>query len=77
MKIYHEVAGVGVETEIPILPQKTPVFEAKIRSFVDACKTGGKAPIPTSEIVYNQAIIDGIAKSAELGREIEIVIPEI
>ena len=77
MKIYHEVAGVGVETEIPILPQKTPVFEAKIRSFVDACKTGGKAPSPTSEIVYNQAIIDGIAKSAELGREVEIVIPEI
>ena len=77
MKIYHEVAGVGVETEIPTLNQETPLFEAKIRSFVDACKNGTKAPIPTSEIVYNQAIIDGIAKSAAIGREVEIVIPEI
>jgi hypothetical protein len=33
--------------------------------------------VPTSEIIYNQAIIDGIARSAELGREVEIVIPEI
>jgi predicted dehydrogenase len=77
MKVYHEVAGLSVETEIPILKQNTPVFEAKVRSFLDACKNGERAPIPTSEIIYNQAIIDGIARSAELGREVEIVIPEI
>ena len=29
------------------------------------------------QILYNQAIIDGIIRSAELGREIEIEIPEI
>jgi hypothetical protein len=33
--------------------------------------------VPTSEIIINQAIIDGIVKSAELGREIEVNIPEI
>ena len=49
----------------------------KLRSFLNAVKTGGPAPVPTSQIIYNQAIIDGIVKSAELGREIEIVIPEI
>ena len=32
---------------------------------------------PKYEILYNQAIIDGICKSAALGREIEINIPEI
>jgi len=48
----------------------------KIRSFLDAIKNGTEAPVPSSEILYNQAIIDGIAKSAELGREIEIQIPE-
>ena len=42
-----------------------------------ACKDGGASPVPTSQIIYNQAILDGIAKSAELGREIEIEIPNI
>ena len=80
LTIYHEVAGEQVETKIPSYTPKAgePTnFDKKIRTFVDACKNGGKAPIPSSEIIYNQAIIDGIAKSANLGREIEIVIPEI
>lgn len=78
MKIYHEVAGSQVETEIPILENRGPgLFEKKIRTFLDAIKTGGEAPIPSSQIIYNQAIIDGINKSAKLGREIEITIPEI
>ncbi len=78
MKIYHEVCGEQVETEIPIIkPGKMNNFEKKIRTFLDACKNGTPAPVPSSQIIYNQAIIDGIAKSAELGREIEIEIPEI
>ncbi len=77
MKIYHEVCGQQTETEIPIIPMKEDVFDLKIRSFLDAVKNGTPAPVPSSQIIYNQAIIDGIAKSAEIGREIEIVIPEI
>ena len=42
-----------------------------------AIKEGTPSPIPSSQILYNQAIIDGINKSAELGREIEIKIPKI
>lgn len=33
-------------------------------------------PVPTDQIIYNQAILDGIARSSELGREVEIKIPE-
>ena len=79
MKIYHEVCGSQVCTEIPIIPAdpNMSLFEKKIRSFLDACKGIAPVPVPTSEIIYNQAIIDGIARSAELGKEIEIVIPEI
>ena len=51
--------------------------ETKCAETRDAIKNGGTAPVPTSQILYNQAIIDGIARSAELGREVEIVIPEI
>ena len=77
MKIYHEVAGAQVETEIPIITMKEGLFDLKIRTFLDACKEGKQAPVPTSQILYNQAIIDGIARSADAGREIEIVIPEV
>ena len=77
MKIYHDIAGEPTYTEVPIVPSNVGLFYKKIRSFLDAVKTGGKAPVPTSQIIYNQAIIDGIVKSAKLGHEIEIEIPEI
>jgi predicted dehydrogenase len=53
------------------------VFAAKIRGFVDAVLTGGPAPIPGEEILYNQAICDGIYRSSKLKKEVEIVIPAI
>ena len=77
MKVYHEVAGSQVETEIPIIPQKESLFDMKIRTFLDASKNHTPAPVPTSQILYNQAILDGIARSANAGKEIEIEIPEI
>ena len=77
MILYHEVCGQQTQTEIPIIPMKEQLFDLKIRSFIDAVKDGGKAPVPSSQILYNQAIIDGIAKSSECGHEVEIVIPEI
>jgi predicted dehydrogenase len=72
MTLYHDVAGQQTETKIPILKTKEDLFKLKIRSFLDAIIEGKTAPIPTSQILYNQAIIDGISRSAELGREIEI-----
>ncbi len=77
MTLYHEVGGLQVETVIPVIETKTGLFNLKIRTFLDACKNGTAAPVPTSQIIYNQAIIDAIAKSAELGREVEVVIPEV
>lgn len=78
MKMYTEVAGAQVETVIPIIENHGPgLFDKKIRSFLDAVIKGGPSPVPSSQILYNQAILDGIARSAKLNREIEIVIPEI
>lgn len=81
MTLYTDVAGAQTETKIPIIKTEGKVFEGlfykKIRSFLDAIKEGKPAPVPSCQILYNQAIIDGIVKSAELGREIEINIPEI
>ncbi|MBP3368960.1 MAG: Gfo/Idh/MocA family oxidoreductase [Clostridia bacterium] len=74
MTLYHDIAGQHFDTVIPILEDygHDGLFDRKIRSFVDAIYAGGPAPIPTSQIIYNQAIIDGIYKSAELGHEIEL-----
>ncbi len=77
MKIFHSVAGNLVATEIPLVTEKEHAFYDKIRSMIDAIKEGGTAPIPTSQILYNQAIIDGIIRSAKAGKELTIEIPEI
>ncbi len=78
LRLYQTVAGELVET---VFPKRKPApegeFYLKIRYFLDAIKEGGTAPVPTSQIIYNQAIIDGILKSNKLGREIDIEIPEI
>ena len=75
LTLYTEVGSEQVETKIPMKTSNVGCFELKIRSFLDAIKNGGKAPIPSDEIIINQAILAGIKKSAELGREIEIEIP--
>lgn len=78
MKVYSEMAGSQVCTEIPIIPNTgNGIFYDKLRSFLDAIITGGKAPVPSEQIVINQAIIDGIIQSAKLGKEIEVQIPEV
>ncbi len=79
MKIYHKVAGRNVETEIPLIKEANfeGCFYHKVRVFLDAVKNGDPSPVPSSEIIYNQAIIDGIVKSNKLGREIVVEIPEI
>ncbi len=77
MTIYHDVAGKQVQTTVPILKTPHDLFDLKIRSFVDAVKEGTPAPVPTSQILFNQAIIDGISRSAEAGHEVAIEIPEI
>lgn len=77
MKLYFDAAGSPMEAEVPILESPPSLFDLKIRTFLDAVKTGGPAPVPSSEILYNQAIIDAICKSSKLGREVEVVIPEI
>ena len=67
------------ETVIPVIENTgvwTDLFDRKIRSFLDAVKNGTASPVPTSQIIYNQAIIDGICRSAKAGHELAIEIPE-
>ena len=80
MKMYKDVAGLPVEFEFPMYPQTDNgqgIFYKKLRSFIDAIKENGTAPVPSSQIHYNQAIIDGIVQSAKAGKEVEIHLEEI
>ncbi|MBQ2957253.1 MAG: Gfo/Idh/MocA family oxidoreductase [Clostridia bacterium] len=80
MTIYRQCAGQPVEMQVPILkdnPEDGTLWDRKIGSFLEAIRNGGESPVPSSQIIKNQAIIDGIMRSAEAGREVEIVIPEI
>ncbi len=77
LKIYRTIAGSDVETVVPERENREDNFYNKIRLFIDAVKEGGCAPVPSSQIIYNQAIIDGISRSAKCGREVTVEIPEI
>ena len=76
LKIYKTIGDETVEYTVPLKPREN-LFAKKLRAFVDSIKNSGTATVPSSEILYNQAIIDGIVKSAESGKEVEINIPEI
>jgi len=73
MTLYTDIAGSQVETKFPLVEGDwNGLFYQKIRSFLDAIHTGGESPVPTSQILYNQMIIDGIVKSAKLGEEVKL-----
>ncbi len=75
--LYHDLLGMHTETAIPVQRHNVQIFYAKVRDFVEAIKEGRPAPIPGEQIVRNQAVIDGILRSAAAEREVTIEIPEI
>ena len=76
LKVYKTIGDQTLEYEVPMKPA-ADFFYKKMRSFIDAVKNGGEATVPSSQIVINQAIIDGIVRSAKEGHEVTIDIPEV
>jgi len=76
LTIYKTLGDQTVEYQVPLKPAGD-LFYKKVRSFLDAVKGEGGATVSSSEIVINQAIIDGLVRSSEMGKEVEIVIPEV
>ncbi len=78
MLLYHEIAGQQVTTEIPLLKNPfSSCFEEKLRDTVECVINNRPAPVPTSQIIINQAIIDAIFRSERAGHEVTVEIPEI
>lgn len=74
--LFHDIKGHHVETSIPVQNHQLNIFYEKVRDFVVSIKEGKQAPIPGEQILINQAIIDGILRSSEQCREVEIAIPQ-
>lgn len=80
MTIYRQVAGEEAQMTVPLLkdnPSDGTLWERKINSFLAAIENGTPAPVPTSQIIINQAIIDAIVRSNAAGAEVKVEIPEI
>ena len=78
----RDIGGSPMTVELPLSPKKIDDISAdmwtkKVRTFIDACFTNGPAPVPTSQIIYNQAIIDAMVRSAAERREVKVEIPEV
>ena len=85
IRLFKDVEGSMIDSVVqPVIPfdaYEAPgsrdIFKMKVRDFCDAIKENRPAPIPGEEILYNQAICDGIYRSARSGEEVKIEIPEI
>lgn len=75
MTLYHDVADQHIESTIPVIAHGLNLFDEKVKDFVAAIADNRPAPIPGAEILYNQAIIDGVLRSAASKREIAIELP--
>ena len=76
LTIYKTLCNENIEYQVPLKPAGN-LFYDKLRSFVDSVKDGGTATVPSSQIVINQAIIDGLVRSSKEGKEVTIEIPEV
>lgn len=75
MTLYHDAATQHVQTEIPVIQHGLNLFDEKVKDFAAAIRYDRPAPIPGAEILYNQAIIDGVLRSAASKREVTIDLP--
>ncbi|MBW7454476.1 gfo/Idh/MocA family oxidoreductase, partial [Paenibacillus sepulcri] len=75
MTMFHDFMGQQTSTPVPVIEHSKELFFEKVRDFVDAVREGLPAPIPGEQILIQQAIIDGVLRSAELKREVSIELP--
>ncbi|CAH0122801.1 Gfo/Idh/MocA family protein [Paenibacillus sp. CECT 9249] len=77
IRLFHDIGGHQTESPIPVIEHQINLFDEKVKDFVASIREGKPAPIPGEQILRNQAIIDGILRSAQSGREVEIDIPNV
>ncbi|GGG52666.1 Gfo/Idh/MocA family protein [Paenibacillus radicis (ex Gao et al. 2016)] len=74
--LYHDEYGTQTSTPIPTIGHQLNLFDRKVHDFAEAVRDGREAPIPGEQILIQQAIIDGVLRSAEARREVSIELPD-
>lgn len=76
MTLFHDDFGGHTSTEVPLIGHSLNLFDEKVRDFAEAVRDGRPAPIPGEQILIQQAIIDGVLRSAEQRREVSVELPQ-
>ena len=76
MTLYHDEFGGHTSTPVPLISHSLNLFHEKVRDFAEAVRDGRPAPIPGEQILIQQAIIDGVLRSADQRREVSIELPQ-
>ena len=56
---------------------KVEIWEAQMKAFAQAVRTGGPSPIPPEGVLLTNVIMDGILRSQQAGREVAVKVPEV
>ncbi|MCC3377114.1 Gfo/Idh/MocA family protein [Cohnella sp. REN36] len=75
MTMFHDDFGGHTSTNVPLIGHSLNLFDEKVRDFAEAVRDGRPAPIPGDQILIQQAIIDGVLRSADTRREVSIELP--
>ena len=67
----NPVEGVGVTGTVPAIRQIDEQAE-KMRAFSEAVRDGKPSPVDVKEVWLTNVIMDGIARSAAIGREVSV-----
>ncbi len=75
--LFRDEHGYLTQTNVtlPAGPRGFDAFREKIRDFALAVRDGRPAPIPGRQVLLEEAILDGIYRSAAEGREVGIDLP--
>ncbi|QGG55990.1 Gfo/Idh/MocA family oxidoreductase [Paenibacillus sp. FSL W8-1187] len=76
IQMFHDFMGGQTMTQVPLVEHAIDLFREKVRDFVDAIREGRGAPIPGEQILIQQAIIDGVLRSAEQRAEVSVSVPD-
>ncbi len=76
LEIYRDEHGVLVNLTPKLGDDRVDRFKEETQAFTDAIRDGRPAPIPADEVVWTNVIMDGIYRSAALGREVEVGLPQ-
>ncbi|MBC8229216.1 Gfo/Idh/MocA family oxidoreductase [bacterium] len=75
LKIFHGGYSDLKDVTPKELPQGSIDIWYEVARFVDAILEGKSSPVPGDKFLYTNVIFDGLFKSAELGREVQVKLP--